>query len=432
MPNTPNELYTNEELDTGLRKVGPNTYEQILDESNKPLAWRKDTRPPGAKPSDEQLGQFEERMKFANYVRDQIGYNPKVNILEEARKRADEDMGKINRLFPIYGLQTKHEIEEYGRILKSHLEFGQKEIAGKRNEFESIMRMYDTEAATTGKRPADPTTTERPFSSWDDSTKETSFQEKILTGKDARFSNRDAESTRLWREEYNKYLNAKGLTQEQVNAIQSEASSYKKSIDFQQKNRDMMNSFVKNIDKQIDKVEDLMAGGDIQRFGFRAADMGVRELKTRLVGSGAERVLESYLREVSNEIAKVVTGSQASIQEVSVEAQKVWSQIHDKNLSFPEIKKVLDATRKQGELRLQSTDEAIAESRAKQLQILTKYLNKGTQPTPQDGKRDASALSQYIATNSNKYPQKALYDKMKASGWTDDEIKAAWRAYRGR
>lgn len=213
------------------------------------------------------------------------------------------------------------------------------------------------------------------FEKWDAPSKESAFVDKILSNKEPKWTNRDAEYP-AFNKEYRDYLVAKGIDQKQINAIQTENKALDRSFVFQQKNRDMLEGFVLNIDKQVDKITDLMNGGDIKRFGVRFGDMGIRELKTRLVGSGAERQLEAYLREVSTEIAKVTTGSQASIAEVSVEAQKVWSNIHDKNLSFEELNKVLQATKQQGMLRLQSVEEVMSETKNKQLQLIDKYSTK--------------------------------------------------------
>lgn len=139
-------------------------------------------------------------------------------------------------------------------------------------------------------------------------------------------------------------------------AIQKSLNS---SLTFQEKQRGAMGSFVSNINRQIDRIGELEKSV-IQRVGVRALDMPIRELKTRFAGSGYERALESYTKEVSAEISKLVQGSQASIQQLPVEVQKAWDRIHDPNLSWAELKKVLDTTRRQANDRLKATDDEIS------------------------------------------------------------------------
>jgi hypothetical protein len=89
------------------------------------------------------------------------------------------------------------------------------------------------------------------------------------------------------------------------------------------------------------------------------ADVPLREWKTRAVGSGKEKAIESYLTEISNEIGKLSTGSQASISELSISAQEKWNKIHDPNLSWKELKEVLDATTEQADIRRSSASQEI-------------------------------------------------------------------------
>lgn len=138
-------------------------------------------------------------------------------------------------------------------------------------------------------------------------------------------------------------------------------SAIKSSLGQQQKQRGMMGSFVKNINKQLTRVDTVMKDV-ISRVGVRAVDLPLREFKIRFVGSGHEQVLNAYLIEISNEIGKLSTGSAASIRELSTDAQERWAKIHDPNLSLKELKKILDETQTMANMRLDSTDEEIEET----------------------------------------------------------------------
>jgi hypothetical protein len=130
------------------------------------------------------------------------------------------------------------------------------------------------------------------------------------------------------------------------------------SLTFQEKQRGAAESFANNLNGQIDKVNSMM-NDVIKRVGTRAVDMPLVALKKGFIGSGQERVLESYLMEISREIGKLSTGSQASVAELSVDAQEKWDKIHDPNLSMKELKKILEATRDQATIRVKSIDDEI-------------------------------------------------------------------------
>jgi hypothetical protein len=138
-------------------------------------------------------------------------------------------------------------------------------------------------------------------------------------------------------------------------------AAVKSSYAQQQKVRGAMGSFVKNLNKQLVRVDGVIQDV-IKRVGIRAIDLPMRELKTRFVGSGHEKVLESYMIEISNEIGKLSTGSSASIRELSTDAQERWAKIHDVNLSFKELKHVLDETGIMANMRLESVDEEMDET----------------------------------------------------------------------
>jgi hypothetical protein len=137
-------------------------------------------------------------------------------------------------------------------------------------------------------------------------------------------------------------------------AIQKSVAS---SLNFQEKQRGAMGSFVSNINRQISRVENIEK--EISRLGVRFLDVPVRELVARAKGSGKERALESYISEISSEISKLQQGSQASIQQLPVETQKKWDRIHDLYLPWSELKIVMENTRTQANDRIKSVDDEI-------------------------------------------------------------------------
>ena len=138
------------------------------------------------------------------------------------------------------------------------------------------------------------------------------------------------------------------------------------SLGQQVKQRGAAGNFVRNIDKQIDRLDDYMGKlQKVSRLGVRALDLPRRELLKRVAGSGDEVVVEAYLTEISNEIGKLSTGSQASIAELSAGAQEKWANIHDPNLSINELKKILTESKEMGRMRIESMEEEIEFTKSK-------------------------------------------------------------------
>lgn len=143
----------------------------------------------------------------------------------------------------------------------------------------------------------------------------------------------------------------------------ADIEAHTKSLANQQKMRDMMASFVININEQIDRLKTVL--NDVTRLDARLANVPIRKWATVVKGSAAESIVNMYLTEISNEIGKLSTGSAASIAELSEGAQKKWEKIHDPNLSIKDLINLLNETKHAGNLRIKSVDSVISETRRK-------------------------------------------------------------------
>lgn len=165
----------------------------------------------------------------------------------------------------------------------------------------------------------------------------------------------------------------------QPRAIQKSLSS---SLLQQQKNRGAMGNFVLNINGQLSKVDDIMTDV-IKRVGVRAIDLPFRELHTRFKGSGNERLLEAYMKEISVEIFKLSQGSTASVALLPEEGRKEWEKIHDVNLSYSQLKIILAGTRDMANIRLKSVNDEIkftVEKLGNIRKLENKYLGEPGEP----------------------------------------------------
>jgi hypothetical protein len=178
------------------------------------------------------------------------------------------------------------------------------------------------------------------------------------------FAWRDAKSRNDFIKGYGEWLKRQGRSGVDVLVDRAAYTAEKQALNMQEKTYGMMGQFVGNLNKQITRVKQITKD-TINRVGVRALDLPIRELNTRFVGSGHERVLESYLMEISREIGKLSTGSQASVAELSVEAQKRWDKIHDANLSLKDLEIILNATQEQANIRRSTALENINESKVR-------------------------------------------------------------------
>ena len=141
------------------------------------------------------------------------------------------------------------------------------------------------------------------------------------------------------------------------NFVEPRANLKAKTASLQQieKQFQAMGSFVKNMNKQIDRVGELMK--EISRTDIRAINQPLRYLKRTALGSAIESKLIMYATEISNDAARLSAGSPQSIAELTEYAQKVWSAVHDPNLSVAEIKDIMNETRHLGAVRIESVGE---------------------------------------------------------------------------
>jgi hypothetical protein len=172
------------------------------------------------------------------------------------------------------------------------------------------------------------------------------------------FSSRDVEGRRAFVKGYTQYLKSQGLTPTEAAVDKITMDSFSGSLKSQQKMAGLMSSFVTNINKQIDQVKALYKRND--RTSLRLLNIPIVALRKIALGSGDEAVKASYLLEISSEIGKLSTGSSQSVAELSQGARERWDKIHDTNLSLANISTILDATREQANMRIQSVKEEIA------------------------------------------------------------------------
>ena len=232
------------------------------------------------------------------------------------------------------------------------------------------------------------------------------------------FAYRDIDGRNAFLSGYSAWEKSQGKTGRDIVAGRAEQKSLTTSLTTQEKARGMMGGFVRNIDKQIDRMDEI--GKDfVSRYGMRALDKPMVELRRSVIGSPEENIIDAYFTEISNEIGKLSTSSQASISELSVEAQKKWGKIHDPNLSFRDRMKILEETRHMANMRVESADEELRATKDK----MSGSNAGGAQPSRNAPQK--SSISQTdalkILINKNKIPLEKGVEALVKAGMNRDQ-----------
>lgn len=158
----------------------------------------------------------------------------------------------------------------------------------------------------------------------------------------------------------------------EAGARAAEFGAGKKAMDAQEKGYTFAEGFIRNLDKQANRIQQLLGQDEVKqldsalwRFGIRFVDVPLNQIKWYLKGDVNEAKLNMYVTEVSTEIAKIASGSQQSIREVSPAMAQRWNDIHDRNLSIKEISEIIKESQQSAHMRLNSLDEALQRSGSK-------------------------------------------------------------------
>lgn len=138
-------------------------------------------------------------------------------------------------------------------------------------------------------------------------------------------------------------------------------AAYQATLSQQEKQRGAVGSFVKNIDAQIGAVNDIFKY--LQRTDARGLNIPIRELKTRLIGSGLENKYDMFISEISAESSKLSQSAAQSIAQLPEGSRQKWEKIHDLNLPISEMKLLLEGTKDMGKIRLKSLDDEITDTK---------------------------------------------------------------------
>jgi hypothetical protein len=223
------------------------------------------------------------------------------------------------------------------------------------------------------------------FPNWDEATKKQSFENFIINNQKPTFAWRDAKSRNTWEQEFNKYLIEKGKTAESVGETRFYRGAQKKALDNNEVYRVAAERFVNVIDQNVELVKTLKKNYGMN-YG-KLVNTAANNIIQGIPGSGDLMSLQQVLISLSNEVAKVESGSMG-VAEVSVEQARIWKKIHDFNLNESDLDKVLDTSKQLGEIRRRSLRET---TDALRKELGEKEIKPGETPKPSEGTKKPRA-----------------------------------------
>lgn len=147
-------------------------------------------------------------------------------------------------------------------------------------------------------------------------------------------------------------LKALGQTGENVVANASDLKAINSSLSTQEKQLGAMGSFVKNIDAQYGRLQEI--AGDLASSDIRLLNMPRRALLKTVEGSPLQSKVDMYVAEIASETAKLAGGSTGSVSELSQGMREKWDKIIDPNLSIKDLTDLLAETKHAAAMRMES------------------------------------------------------------------------------
>lgn len=132
----------------------------------------------------------------------------------------------------------------------------------------------------------------------------------------------------------------------------AEARAQGKSLDKLKPTIDFAESFINNIDLQINRVDKIF--DEIKQENPRLLNIPIRKWEEKVVGSEARAKIAMYVTEISNETARLSNSNPQSIAEISQSAAEKWNNIHDLDLPISALRGLLQETKHAGQMRYDS------------------------------------------------------------------------------
>lgn len=124
-----------------------------------------------------------------------------------------------------------------------------------------------------------------------------------------------------------------------------------------------ISSFIKNVNKQIDRTKDL--AGKLQTFDAKLLNKPLREIRGNIVGSALQSSYDLYLTSLAAEAAKISEGGTGSVRAPTDTSQKKWEKILDPKLSLADMIELQNELKIDVDMKLDSQAETVDDIRRK-------------------------------------------------------------------
>ena len=171
-----------------------------------------------------------------------------------------------------------------------------------------------------------------------------------------------------WDAGYNDWLSRKGKSGAVAGMEKAEVKATQEELKLLQKGYGAMQTFVGNMDQQIKRIEQLakmMPSSDRARIFALPANEALRIIK----GDPNLSKYRMYLTNIATEAGKLASGSPQSVAQLSEGARLHWDKIHDPNLPLSAQLDLLKETQKDGNFRLKSQKDGIADAKRRLVEL---------------------------------------------------------------
>jgi hypothetical protein len=254
------------------------------------------------------------------------------------------------------------------------------------------------------------------FNKLDTDNKNIWYERFKLTDKLPPFAFRDAESRNAFTKGYAEYLRNTGDTAADATAAKALNRAQTMAMGDIKKREQLQETFISKIEQNVKTLETAKKkyGGEYNRL----ANIPINKLNEYL-GSGDLASLKLVLRSISNEVAKVESGS-LGIAEVSVTQAEAMNKIHDANMTLGDLMTVANMSLELGHNARNAIKSQLSDL---QTEMKSKPGIKVVNDTKSEQKpRNVKPAVTYLKASPSREEAIRRIKSLSEKGWTKEEL----------
>lgn len=202
------------------------------------------------------------------------------------------------------------------------------------------------------------------------------------------------------------------LSADEIRELNTETKAGQTGLNMLTKQDEASKSFIATIDKNIDQFKQHVAkvSQTLNLDNYAVMNMPIRKFLAQVKGDSNIAIYDMLINAISTENAKLVSGGAGSVAQVGEGARIKMDKIHNSNMPVSEMLKLLEATRREGQSRIDALRET-KQGASKSIRDLRKNQKDRIQ-TEQAQQMSGESVAKY-----KEFKSKAL-----AAGHSIDEI----------